>query len=195
VATQAERTAATTAAVLAAATELFATQGWARTSMDEVARAAGVTKGGLYHHFKDKTELLAAVYEALEQRNVHQLLAQGGDLDHDPLAALRAGSRSFLEQCLDPVCRAISLVEAPAGLGWERWRAIDAQHGFGLMRMAVAAAIEAGQLRPLPVDQVAHQLLAALLEAALLVGRSDDPAGEIDDAIATFDALIDGLAP
>lgn len=195
VATQAERTAATTSSVVAAARDLFARQGWAGTSMEEVARAAGVTKGGLYHHFKDKTALLAAVYEDQERRSVQHLLERSGELADDPLAALLAGSRAFLEECLDPTFRAIALVEAPAGLGWERWREIDLQHGFGLMRLAVEAAIDAGQLRPLPIDQVAHQLLAALMEAALLVGRADDPAAELGPAIATFEALLDGLRP
>jgi AcrR family transcriptional regulator len=188
------RSGATTAAVVAAARDLFAERGWAATSMDEVARAAGVTKGGLYHHFKDKTELLAAVYEDQERRSVEHLLATNPPLD-DPLAALRAGSRTFLEQCLDPTFRAIAIIEAPAGLGWERWREIDVQHGFGLLRMAVEGAMEAGQLRRLPVDQVSHQLLAALMEAALLVGRAEDPAAELEPAAATFDALLDGLAP
>lgn len=191
-ATQAERTAATTSAVVAAARDLFATRGFAGTSMDEVARAAGVTKGGLYHHYKDKTALMAAVYEDQERRSVEHLLASGPDLD-DPLAALLAGSRTFLEQCLDPTFRAIALVEAPAGLGWERWRQIDLEHGFGLMRMAVQLAVEAGQLRPLPVDQVAHQLVAALTEAALLLGASEDPVDELEPAYATFEALVQGL--
>jgi AcrR family transcriptional regulator len=194
VATQAERTAATTSAVVAAARRLFAERGWAATSMEQVAREAGVTKGALYHHYQDKTALLAAVYEDQECRSVEHLLARSAAVDpRDPLEALRVGSRAFLEECLDPTFRAIALVEAPAGLGWERWRKIDLEHGFGLMRTAVAAAIEAGQLQPLPVDQVSHLLLAALMEAALLLGQAEDPAAELELAAATFDALVEGL--
>jgi AcrR family transcriptional regulator len=194
VATQAQRTAATTAAVVAAARDLFAEHGWASTSMDQVATAAGVTKGALYHHYTDKTALLAAVYEDQERRSMEHLLERSAELDpDDPLEALRVGSRAFLEECLDPTFRAIALIEAPAGLGWERWREIDLAHGFGLMQAAVAAAVEAGQLQALPVDQVSHLLLAALMEAALLLGRADDPHAALEQAAATFDALLTGL--
>lgn len=192
--TQAERTAATTARVVAAARQLFAERGWAATSVEEVARAAGVTKGALYHHFADKTALLAAVYEDQERRSIEHLLAHAPPPDTDPVEAIKAGSRLFLDECLDPTFRAIALVEAPAGLGWDAWREIDLRYGFGLMVGAVQAAVAAGRFPALPVDQLAHLLLAALMEAALLVGRADDPEAELERAAATYDALVDGLA-
>jgi AcrR family transcriptional regulator len=193
VATQAERSGTTSAALIAAARELFASRGWAATSMEEVARAAGVTKGALYHHFADKKALLRGVYEDQERRSIEHLLEVAGPLADDPLEGLRVGSRAFLESCLDPTFRRIALVEAPAGLGWELWREIDLQYGFGLMHGAVQQAIASGQLKPLPVDQVAHQLLAALMEAALLVGQAKNPKKTLKDALATYNALLDGL--
>ena len=135
-----------------------------------------MTKGALYHHFRDKTDLLRAVYEEQEQQSIDGLLALG--CEHaDPLDALRAGCRAFLTACLDPTFRRIALVEAPAALGWEEWREIDARYGFGLLRAGVEAAMDAGRLRRMPVDHVAHLLLAALSEAALLLGRAEDPRG------------------
>lgn len=190
---QAERSTATRRRILDAARELFATRGWAPTSVDEVVRAAGVTKGALYHHFRDKTDLLRAVYEEQEQRSIEGLL-EIGTQHPDPLDALRAGSRAFLTSCLDPMFRRIALVEAPAGLGWEEWREIDARYGFGLLQAGVVAAMDAGRLRRMPVGHLAHLLLAALSEAALLLGQAEDPAAELDEIAAAFDALLDGLA-
>jgi AcrR family transcriptional regulator len=192
VATQAERSGATRRAILDAARDLFASHGWTATTIDEVTRAAGVTKGALYHHFRDKTDLLRAVYEDQEERSVERLLASAGTHD-DPLDALRAGCHAFLAACLDPTFRRIALVEAPAGLGWEEWREIDARYGFGLLRAGVELAVASGRLRPMPVDAVAHLLLAALSEAALLLGRTPEPERALEEVTGAFDALLDGL--
>ena len=191
--TQTERSTATRRRILDAARELFADRGWAATSVDEVVRGAGVTKGALYHHFRDKTDLLRAVYEEQEQASIERLLGSS-TAPADPLDQLRAGCRAFLTACLDPTFRRIALVEAPAGLGWEEWREIDARYGFGLLRAGVDAAMDAGRLRRMAVDQVAHLLLAALSEAALLLGRADDPDAAFDEIASTFDTLIVGLA-
>ncbi|MEN3584538.1 TetR/AcrR family transcriptional regulator [Streptomyces sp. ZYX-F-203] len=48
--------------LLAAATRLFAEQGYDRTSVQEIVEAAGVTKGALYHYFGSKDDLLHEIY-------------------------------------------------------------------------------------------------------------------------------------
>jgi AcrR family transcriptional regulator len=189
---QAERSAGTRRRILNAAQELYAERGWAGTPLDDVARAAGVTKGAVYHHFSDKVHLLRAVYEDQEQQSLEGFAATAAEHD-DPLDALRAGCHAFLTTCLDPTFRRIALIEAPAALGWEEWRAIDARYGFGLLRAGVEAAMDARRLRRLPVDHVAHLLLAALIEAALLVGRADNPFDTRNEIALAFDALLDGL--
>lgn len=192
--TQAERTEATRGALLAAARRLFAERGYDDVSAEEVVRAAGVTRGALYHHFGGKPELLDAVYEQLE-REVTERIARvvlGSELE-SPLEAMRAGVRAFLDECAQPEVRQIVLHDAPAVLGWERWREIAAANGLGLIEASLAAAIEAGELRPLPVRPTAHVLLGALDEAAMLAARSDDPADRAE-ATAVLGALLDGLA-
>ena len=189
---QAERSGATRRRILDAARRVFAERGWAAATIDEIVRAAAVTKGALYHHFRDKTDLLRAVYEEQEQRSIDGLLVVSAEHD-DPLDALRAGCRAFLTACLDPTFRRIALVDAPAGLGWEEWRAIDARYGFGLLRAGLDVSMRAGRVRPMPLDHVAHLVLAALSEAALLLGRAQDPVAAFDEVAATFDALLAGL--
>jgi AcrR family transcriptional regulator len=191
---QAERSEATRAALTAAARRLFAERGYEAVSAEEIVRAAGVTRGALYHHFGGKAELLDAVHEELE-REVTERIARvvlGSELE-SPLEAMRAGVGAFLDECAKPEVRQIALHDAPAVLGWERWREVAAANGLGLIEASLAAAIEAGELRPLPVRPTAHLLLGALDEAAMLAARTEDPAARAE-ATAVLGALLDGLA-
>jgi AcrR family transcriptional regulator len=189
---QHERTATTRRAILTTARELFARDGFEATTIGAIAGRAGVSKGALYHHFADKADVLAAVYEDLEQELVESLVAVAVT-ETDPVLALRRGCQAFLDHCLDPVFRRIALVDAPNGLGWQRWRSIDARHGFGLLLAGLRAAADQGRIRSDHLDERAHLLLAALVEAALLVGSSDDPAATRESMGALIDEHLDGL--
>lgn len=186
--TQAERSAATREAIIGAATRLIAERGFDGTAIEEIASAAGVSKGALYHQFADKVEVLAAVYERVEQRLTERLLEVAAAAP-DPLSALRNGAQAFLDACLDPVVQRIALVEAPAGLGWERWRGIDARYGFGLLQAGLEAAASEGLIADDNLTERAHLLLAALIEASLLLRTSPDPAA----TRAAVGEVIDGL--
>jgi AcrR family transcriptional regulator len=190
--TQVERSASTREAIIAAATRLFAERGFANTGIDEIARTAGVSKGALYHHYPDKVDVLAAAYEDIETRLVEHL-GRVVSRASDPFDALRVGAHAFLDACLDPTVRRIALVEAPAGLGWERWREIDARHGFGLLQIGLQAAADAGLIDSEHLTERAHVLLAALIEASLLLGHSDAPEQARVSAGAVVDELLDGL--
>jgi AcrR family transcriptional regulator len=191
--TQAQRSAATRDAIIAAATTLIAERGFESTGIDEIARAAGVSKGAVYHQFADKVEVLAAVYERVEQRLTERLLEVAAAAG-DPLQALRNGAQAFLDACLDPLVHRIALIEAPAGLGWERWRAIDARYGFGLLQAGLEAAANEGLIAGDNLAERAHLLLAALIEASLLLRRTTDPAGTRAVVGDVIDGLITAIA-
>lgn len=190
--TQAQRSAATKDAIITAATRLIADKGFDATGIDDFARAAGVSKGALYHHYSDKVEVLVAVYERLEQQLSARLVAAAAAAT-DPVAALRLGCHAFLDACLDPMVRRIALVEAPAGLGWERWRAIDGRYGFGLLRAGLEAAAQQGQITVEHLDERAHMLLAVLIEASLLLGTSPNPSAIRAVVGTVVDDLLDAL--
>jgi AcrR family transcriptional regulator len=189
---QHERTEATRGAIVDAARGLFADAGYEATTIEDIARRAGVSKGALYHHYVDKVDVLVAVYEDLEVALVESLLATTA-AETDPVAALRAGCGAFLDACLDPVFRRIALVDAPNALGWERWRSIDARHGFGLLLVGLQAAADRGRIGGDHLEERAHLLLAALIEAALVVGRSDHPGATRKAMGALIDEHVDGL--
>src|SRR4051812_4771201 len=113
--TKAEQTERTRAALIAAGRALFADRGFADTSTEELVRAAGVTRGALYHHFRDKRDLFEAVYEDVEQSLVAKI-ASSITTATDPLDVLRQGADAFLDACLDPAVRRIALLEGPSVL-------------------------------------------------------------------------------
>lgn len=179
----------TTARLMAEARRLFASQGYADTSAQQIVAAAGVTRGALYHHFDGKLGLFRAVVEQVQaeinQRVHRQVLAQT-----DPLDQLIAGNDEFLAACLDPAARRILLVDAPAVLGWDQWRAIDEANVLGAYKRTLRQMMDAGVLRPLPADALAHIISGAANEAAIWAAQTDDPQTALRQAQQTMAQLI-----
>lgn len=190
---KAEQSAATRRALLAAARRLFCERGYAGTSVEAVVSAAGVTKGALYHQFVGKVALFQAVFEEIEGEVVARLLAEVAGLS-DPVKVLRRGADAFLDACLDPAVRRIALVEAPAVLGWERWRDLEQTYGLGVAKLALQGAMDAGAIRRQPVDLLAHILFGALIEAALVLATAADAATARREVGRIVAGIIDGFA-
>lgn len=193
--TQAERSATTRAALLAAARPLFATHGFAGVGTEAIVRAAGVTRGALYHQFEDKAELFAAVFELLEQELVERIGARvAAAAPADALGALRIGADAWLEASTDPEVHRIVLIDGPAVLGWARWREIGMRYGMGLVEGILRHAIDSGQIADQPVNPLAHILIGAIDEAALFVAQAADPVTARTEVQAVVDRLLDSLA-
>ena len=190
--TQVERSEATRSALVAAARELFAARGFAAVGTEEIVRRAGVTRGALYHHFAGKRDLFRACYEQIEselaERLVESVAPGAGALE-----TLRAGKELFLDATLDPEMQRIALIDAPAVLGWEQWREIGARYGLGLIEALLAAGMESGEIRRQPLRPLAHAMLGALDEVAMLVSRAEDPRAARAEASETLESLILGL--
>lgn len=170
--TQAERLAATRAALLKAARTIFAEQGYAAAATEEIVRRAKVTRGALYHHFEDKRALFDAVASDVA-REIAGRIDAATPMD-DPLKALIVGTSAFLDACLDPAVRRIYLVDAPAVLGWHRWREIDAPHGVRSLREGVTAMLSAHPVDGLAIEPTTFLLAGAFNEAALWVAEARD---------------------
>jgi AcrR family transcriptional regulator len=193
--TQASRSAATKDALIAAARPLFASDGFGRDGTEAIVRAAGVTRGAMYHHFADKTELFAAVFETVEAEvtaRIGAAVAASGETD--PIAAMRLGARTWLDACAEPEVHRIVLLEAPAVLGWERWREIGMRYGMGLVQALIAHAIEVGRIPKQPVAPLAHVMIGALDEAALYLARADARKRARREVGAVIDRLISSIA-
>ena len=111
----------------------------------------------------------------------------------DPLELLKIGTGAFLDACLDPAHARVNLLDAPSVLGWAEWREIDMRHSMGLVTAALQAGMEAGVLREQPVRPLAHLLVAAMGEAALMIANSPDPQATRDEMEVSLLELLDGL--
>ncbi|BDY30428.1 hypothetical protein hbim_04371 [Mycolicibacterium mageritense] len=190
--TQAERTEATTAALVDAARELFARDGYDATSLDAVAARAKVTKGAVYHHFDGKRQLFEAVFT----REVEQLatpLVEAYARKKDPWEAFKAGCRAFLDECLDPDLQRIVLLDALTAIGWEQVRRLEGPL-LDMMQVGIAQAAEAGRIAPRPPAPLAHFLYGALCETAMIVARADDQKAAHRQAVGELNRILDGLA-
>jgi AcrR family transcriptional regulator len=192
--TQAERSAATQAALIAAARRLWGERGYAEVSTPEIAEAAGVTRGAMYHQFPDKTALFAAVLETVDADVIARLgaaVAEAGPAT--PADALHAAADAWLEIASEPEVRQLVLLDGPSVLGWGGMREISLRYGLGMTEQLLSAAIEAGQLRPQPLRPLATIMIGALDEAAMSMANAENPGEERDQVRAVVHDLIDGL--
>ncbi|WP_043616036.1 TetR/AcrR family transcriptional regulator [Nonomuraea candida] len=169
---KAERGAATRDRVLTIATRLFAERGYDDTSIETVLQESGLSRGALYHHYAGKEALFEAVLEATEAA-VGAKIVQAVRGSASPAEALRTGVLAWIRLAGDPVVKRIVLIDAPAVLGWERWRALEERYSFGMLKSALEAS---GAVPAEFLDLHAHMLLAAVNESALLVARGGDHA-------------------
>jgi len=187
------RSEATRRRLVTAARALFGARGYAGVGTEEIVRAAGVTRGALYHQFRDKADLFAAVAEEVEAEIAEQIAAGAVGAAADPVGALRVGARLFLDACAEPEVERIILLDAPAVLGWEAWRDMAGRYGLGLVQFALQSAMDTGAIVPQPVVPLAHVLIGALDECALYIAGAEDPAAAREQCAAIFDRILDSV--
>jgi AcrR family transcriptional regulator len=189
--TQEERSAATRTALVAAARALWGERGYAEVGTPEIAKAAGVTRGAMYHQFADKAALFLAVIEQVEEELVASLGQRVVDAGAaDPVAALRVAIDGWLELSSDPRVRQLVLLDAPSVLGWDGFRDVAQRYSLGITEQLLTAAMDAGALTRQPVRALAHIFIGALDEAALVIADGTAPPDEVRQVLHR---LLDGL--
>ncbi len=146
-----------------AAISCFAEKGYYETSMDDIVRAAGLSKGSLYWHFPGKRELFRSLIEtwmAEALRGLPERLAQCTtaeqklsalmDAPRDTLAARPELARAQLEYMAQSV-------RDPEIREW--FRQTYATHRMFIAQI-IAEGISAGEFRPVPIDAVARMTMA-----------------------------------
>jgi AcrR family transcriptional regulator len=186
------RSEATRRRLVTAARALFGARGYSDVGTEEIVRAAGVTRGALYHQFRDKADLFAAVAEEIEAEIAGRIAGAAAG-SADPVGALRLGARLFLDACAQPEVERIILLDAPAILGWAAWRDLAGRYGLGLVRLGLQSAMDAGAIVPQPVAPLAHVFTGALNECALYVASAEDPAAAREQCAGILDGIVRGL--
>jgi AcrR family transcriptional regulator len=183
---------ATRDALIQAGPELFTKRGYAEVGTEEIVARANVTRGALYHHFRDKRDLFRVAFERVETELMQRVAARMEGAE-GAWELMTAGMRSFLDACDEPSVKQIALTDAPVVLGWQEWREIDNRHGLGLTRAALEDAVESGVLRPIAVDAMAHLLVAALSEAAFVIANAERPRKARREVETALVELLEGL--
>ncbi|MEO3763611.1 TetR family transcriptional regulator [Streptomyces sp. B8F3] len=195
--TQQERTATTTKDLVGAARVHFARDGYAAASLDAICAQAGITKGALYHHFRNKQTLFHAVYTA-EQHRLRDAIADAFRACRDPWDGLRAGQRAFLTGSIEPGTQRITLLDAPGALGWAVMREVQADCR-AMTRRGLAQAVGAGRdggedaVPAVELDAMASVVFGALCECAMAVAHAQDPVAVLAASLRQVDRLVTAL--
>jgi AcrR family transcriptional regulator len=181
--------------VLGAARSLFGSKGYAQTSVDEIAAAARVTKGAVYHHFAGKEALFRAVHAEVEGEAQARAFA-ARDPRRPPIDQIVAMMNAYLDAALDEEIRLITLIDGPALLGLEPEVPTDpeqraAQEG---VRSFILTAIERGELVDVEPDVLTHLIGGLALQGGLLIARAADPEAARASLGRAIDAMLRGLA-
>jgi AcrR family transcriptional regulator len=192
--TQAERSAATQQALITAARRLWGERGYAEVGTPEIAEAAGVTRGAMYHQYGDKAALFRAVVEAMDVEILERMEASvAAARPKTPADTMHVMANAWLDIARDAEVRQLMLLDAPSVIGWTEYREMSQENSVARAEALLAAAIEAGQLRPQPLRPLALVMLGALEEAALYLARAENPDEAREEVRAVVRDLINGL--
>ncbi len=181
-------------AMIQAARQLFTERGYHEVGIRELAAAAGVTRGALYHHFGDKETLFVEVFKAVHA----DLVADAAQRHRDPnrpdrWTQFRRDLQIALDSATRPDVQQIGLIDGPAVLGWARWRELRAATGLAAIAKGLEASMKAGFIRAQPVLPLANLISGATKEATLLIAHSSDPATTRAEMGQALDSLLESL--
>lgn len=180
-------------AILEAARRAFADRGYADTSLDDIVQPARLTKGALYHHFKNKAAVLEALYVAMEEELVAKVRRAVASSAGDPRARIVTAIEAFFEASAEPEYVRIVLRDAPLVLGHRHGRELDQAIGLGFVRELVGALVDAKVFPKLPIAATSRILLAAASDVAVTMAYSDDPDLARREGTEVVVAMLDGL--
>jgi TetR/AcrR family transcriptional repressor of nem operon len=169
--------------IIAQALQLFSVKGYFNTSIDAIVKATGLTKGGLYGHFRNKEEIWYAVYDECI-RIWKNLVFQGVRELPDPLARLERLIENSLKNYLgagvfEGGCFLLNALVDFAGQSPSMTNHVlqGFQSFAALLRAWLEEAAEQGRLRDgLNLNEIATFIMVSLNGAAPLYAASQDPA-------------------
>ncbi len=191
-ATQEERRTATRGAIIEAAQQLFGDPGFDATKIDDIAAKAGVAKGAVYHHFKNKNEIFEAVFSQVSSEIVTAMVS-----DIEPgvgtLETLTHSMKRFFDLCAPPHVSRIMLLDGPVVLGHANWQRLDAQHFGGLVTQALQEAMDAGAIRQQPLEPLSRVLLGGIQAAAIDCAAQKNFEAAAKSYLEVFEGILHAL--
>ena len=172
-------------AVLDAAKQLFVTEGFDATSVDDIARLSEVSKGAVYHHFSDKREVFAELFRATLASAV-QAVIDAASPTASAWESVESAVRAFLHSyATDADARGL-LRQVTHVLGQDGTRAMYNEVALPLVRAMLVELDRIGELRPIAIDTTAQMLFGVVCDASTTVAMADQPdqvAHEVEDVM------------
>ena len=190
--TKVEQREATRKKLIDTAKKLFSQAGYASVSTENLVSSAGVTRGALYHHFRNKKDLFLAVFEEAQQE-IASRIREAASKASEPWQELLMGSEAFLEACIDPRIQQIVTIDAPSILGWDLWREIDEQYGFVELKESLNNLRELGVIQDIDIESLAHLLSGAMNDAILWIAKSSNQKTDLKRTLDTLETLLSGI--
>ncbi len=189
--TNAEQSQRTRRALLDTARTIFTAQGYSAASTEEIVRRAGVTRGALYYHFRDKAALFEAVFDEVRGEHIQALRVAMATAQGDDWQRLMTWVGLTLERILDPSVRRIVYIDGPAVLDWssEARRA----PAIALVRDLIAPLMATGVIAQLPLDALARQIWALFFNAAVDIAQAEEGALALRDRQIVLQRILSGL--
>ncbi len=190
-----EDTNATIRKLLEVARSHFTEHGYAKASLESIVQEAAVTRGALYHHFRNKQMLFRTVLEAVQHEvaeHVEQEAAQGTDVWEQ----LYLGCRAFVMAAVAPHNKRILLIDGPAVLGWEAWRDMDERHSMRLLRSQLDMMQQVGAIKRGSIRAMTHFLSGGLNEMTLWHAQesaSNERKLNLEETMATIAMFLEGV--
>jgi AcrR family transcriptional regulator len=180
-------------ALLDTARRIFTRDGFQATRTEEIVEESGLTRGALYHHFRDKEDLFRAVHEEVLGEVAPLLWRRSADPTASAWTLFRANSEIYLEAAsTNEAYRQIVLVDGPAVLGW---RYLSDRHNGPTHTIAeyLRGAVEEGVLEPQPIDPLAHLLSALGAGSAMYVAHAEDRQEARREITQCYERFLSGL--
>ena len=182
----------TTSSLIKIARKHFAEYGYFDVSLEIIADEGNVTRGAVYHHFKNKKGLFTAVLESVSKDVANYVLKEALKSD-EPWQQLILGSVGFVKGANEQENRRILLMDAPAVLGWEDWRRFDKKNSMSVLQEHIEDLKNQGYLRDdVDTEFMTYSVSGATNELALNYSRHEGT--DCDDLIvSTVSRFVDGF--
>ena len=184
-----QRAEETRRALLRSARALFAASGYSAVTVEQVARAAEVTQGALYHHFRSKEELFAAVADEVGAE-LAAAVVDAMSLGEDGWARATLGLHAYLDLATRSDVQRILYVDGPS-VGFQAWREGAWRHGGMFVQAALTDFLRGLDLGPAVIETLGAMLVGSLSEAAVMIATSPTPDATATEVRAVIDAIMD----
>lgn len=171
------------------------TRGFEAVSIDDIAAAAGIAKGGVYYHFSSKQSIFEVVLDRVQAELADQLSSRlAANTGKRTPETISMNLLEYLKVASEPGLRRLILIDGPVVLGLQRWREIDDRHFFASIHSGLVAIMGPKASRK-QVAAAARLVAGAVMEAALATGASENPGAAARIYCAALRNMLHGLQP